>query len=82
MPGWLLPLIGLLILLPLLWFLMRGCSPAGVYDNGNANRVVSTANMNANRMMNGNMNAGAMTAANTGGNPTVEKVAPDGNGGK
>lgn len=74
LPWWLLPLLGLLALLLLLLFLMRGCNPAAVVDNtnGNANRVVTTANMNANRgMMNGGVNSGAATAttttANTGG---------------
>jgi len=71
LPWWLIPLL-LLLLLPLLFFgfCNRGNT---VVDNtnGNANRVITT-NGNANRgMMNGNMNSGAMTTANTGGNTAV-----------
>lgn len=64
LPGWLLPLLGLLILLPLLWFLMRGCSPAAVVnDNANANRVITTTtNTTTNRgMTNNNANTGVVT---------------------
>lgn len=57
LPGWLLPLLGLLILIPLLWFLMRGCSPAAVVNNNaNANRVITTTTntSSANRAMTNN----------------------------
>lgn len=51
LPWWLLPLLGLLILLPLLWFLSQSCNPVPVANtntNNNANRAVAAANTNAN----------------------------------
>ena len=62
LPWWLIPLLLLLLLLPLLWFLSRGCNPAPVAnDNGNGNRnVTTTTTTNANRGTNGNANMGAM----------------------
>lgn len=47
LPWWLIPLLLLLILIPLLWFFGRSCSsvPASNSNsNGNANRVVTSAN--------------------------------------
>ncbi len=66
LPGWLIPLLLALVLLPLLWFMLRGCGPAAVVDNtnGNANRVITTANTNANRMINSNAN-NAVVITNT-----------------
>jgi hypothetical protein len=64
LPWWLIPLLLLLLLLPLLWFLSRGCNPAPVAnDNGNRSVATTTTNTtNANRgMMNGNANSGAMS---------------------
>ena len=55
LPWWLIPLLLLLCLIPLLWFLSRGCNPAPV-ANDNGNRAVT--NTNANR---GTMNDNANT---------------------
>ncbi len=64
LPWWLIPLLLLLLLLPLLWFLSRGCNTAPV-ANGNTN---SNANSNANRAVvtngNSNANSGAMMTSN------------------
>lgn len=46
LPKWLIPLLLLLLLLPLLWFMSRGCNTAPV-ANDNANR--GNTNTNANR---------------------------------
>ena len=68
LPWWLIPLLLLLLLLPLLWFLSRGCNTAPV-ANGNTNsNTNSNANSNANRAVvtngNSNANSGAMTTSN------------------
>ncbi len=51
LPWWLIPILLLLVLLPLMWFMSRGCNTAPVAnDNGNANRGNINANTNANRV--------------------------------
>lgn len=70
LPWWLIPLLLLLLLLPLLWFMSRGCNTAPVANgnsngnfNNNGNRAASSANTgNAGAMS----NAGAMTTNNSG----------------
>lgn len=63
LPWWLIPLLLLLVILAVLWFMMRGCNTAPVVGvNDNTNRVITTANMNANRMT--TTNTGNMNGAN------------------
>lgn len=80
LPWWLIPLLLLLLLLPLLWFMSRGCSPAPV-ANDNNNRAVTT-NANANRAAsnaNSGMNSGATMTANA--NDASGMMTNGGNGG-
>ena len=82
LPWWLIPLLLLLCLIPLLWFLSRGCNPAPVAnDNGNGNRnVTTTTTTNANRGMNGNANIGAMSGNANGANGSMTNAGGNANG--
>ena len=82
LPWWLIPLLLLLLLLPLLWFLSRGCNTAPV-ANDNINRGATNTNMNANRgVMNANTgaNSGAMMTTNANGTTTANAGDSNGNG--
>lgn len=76
LPWWLLPLLGLLLLIPLLFLLSRGCAPAPVANtntNGNVNRAVATANTNTTvPVAVTNTNTATVTNANATGNNTAE----------
>ncbi len=71
-PAWLIPLLLLLLLLPLLWFMMRGCSPAAVdNDNKDGNRVLTTSENNAGTIVNNAADRVVNSAVTTGDNSGV-----------
>lgn len=78
LPWWLIPLLLLLLLLPLLWFMSRGCNTAPAV-NDNTNRGVTNANANANRGMT-NANSGAMMTTNANGATMTSTSGSNANG--
>lgn len=80
LPWWLIPLILALILIPLIFFLARGCNPAvvGNSNNSNGNSRVASGNGNSARGNNTavvvNNNSGTMTGNNANANSNAGSV--------
>lgn len=83
LPWWLLPLLGLLLLIPLLWFLSRACAVAPAANtnaNGNVNRAAAatTNASSANQTTTTNREVAAASVGN--GNANVSTISVDNKG--